>query len=221
MDKIEKPQSITNEEYRYLNSIRGLSKYFNSKKVGSCMLFGKSFFDTNSDVSYNNFFNKYMSYSKSEGLPTFKELAEDILSNKVVDIDKDKLVDYIEYRVISQTYNGIINEFILMDELNKIYSPEFKCEFSSDESDKKYAIDLILRNTKTQEPIIAVQVKPYSFLVGTNPSLMRDKHRIEEKHKQFFNLTNTPVMFYYYGKEDSLEEFFDRLSVIFLVKSIY
>lgn len=183
------------DENRLTNTFNKLNKYDTINLVwkrGLCKAsrtgHGSNLFDLLEPISHIDFFNKLIEYSTknintktiyNRGLTLeesfnlakeFKQSVEDL--NNSIQFNIEDYLDYIVYVNVIQTFDGHINEVMLVNYIKKYYYPD--AHKASGELDSKYGIDILYRNDTR-----GVQVKSINFFLGQKQSTINDRQNIK------------------------------------------
>lgn len=105
----------------------------------------------------------------------------------------------VKYRVMGETWNGVI-----MREKNTVetlyrYLPMLSFVKVDGEADYKYGIDYeVYQGTQL---VCAIQIKPLSYEKGSSPEILKAKHANKTKNELYMNEKGVPVH-YIYSKID-------------------
>lgn len=162
-------------------SVRGLC---NPYKTGH----GSTLFDKLNPISYEDFYNKLKSYAENNRhtLSVYERgLTQDELhtiacnfKNNVEKYDRnivftlENYIDYILYVNVIQTFDGHINEVMLVDYINKYWYKD--AHRVTGPLDSKYGIDILYRGDTR-----GIQVKSIKFFFGNKSSVVTDRKNIE------------------------------------------
>lgn len=161
------------------NTVRGLCK---ASKTGH----GSNLFNKLTPESYMDFYEKLINYANNNkntlsiydrGL-TLEDLYNVANEFKTAVEIKENInfplidyVDYIMYVNVIQTFDGHINEVMLVDYINKYWYKD--AHRVTGELDSKYGIDILYKNDTR-----GIQVKSIRFFYGDKSSLINDRNNI-------------------------------------------
>lgn len=176
---------MTKDERKLNNNIE-LNKHFNRNRVGSCMAILKEYKDSVDSSSYTEAgFRKYYYNRIKDKLPKLTETKEYIMSLGYEDYEASY---YIDLRLVKQTYKGLDMELRAFDYLKGLYSLH-NLRHATNQEDFNDFIDLVDESNN-----IVFQVKPISYKLGSNASLVRDRALHKERH----DILLSDVIFAYY-----------------------
>ena len=195
------------DENRLINTFNKLNKYDTINLVwkrGLCKAartgHGSNLFDLLEPESHIDFFNKLINYASqniktktiyNRGLTVeescnlaheFKHNVEELDAS--IKFPVEDYLDYIIYVNVIQTFDGHINEVMLVNYIKKYYYPDV--HKASGELDSKYGIDILYRNNTR-----GIQVKSINFFLGQKQSTINDRQNIKilkEEVKEKFDI---------------------------------
>jgi hypothetical protein len=176
----------------------------NDKIKGLCVAsksgHGSNLFDKLQPNSYKDFYLKLCDYAKQNKhtLPIYHRgiLYDELLNlanefkttveslNKSIIFNIKDYIDYIIYVNIIQTFDGHINEIMLVNYINNNWYKD--AHKVSGVLDSKYGIDILYRNDSR-----GIQVKNINFFLGKKQSNINDRLNIEplkDEVKNKFNI---------------------------------
>lgn len=119
------------------------------------------------------------------------EILYDEARRKNIDITLHECTAAVRYRIICQTWNGIvIRERNTIDRLKKAF-PSLRFVGTTGEQDHRYAVDYELY--QGSELICAIQIKPKSYL-GKAPYIQKAKQANQRKNNQYLSERGRPVI---------------------------
>lgn len=183
--------------------VKGLCK---ASKTGH----GSNLFDKLEPVSYLDFYTKLQTYAlqnehvlpiydRGLTLSEYHSLAIEFKTN-VEHIDKtlcftlDNYIDYIMYVNVIQTFDGHINEVMLVDYINQNWYKD--AHRVTGELDSKYGVDILYRNDTR-----GIQVKSLKFFFGNKASVINDRNDILPLKNTVKTLFNIDMKYAIYNRE--------------------
>jgi hypothetical protein len=185
--------NVVNVVWKGDNTIKGLCQ---ASKSGH----GSNLFDKLLPTSYYDFYNKLTLYANenynkltiyNRGL-TYNEVVE--LANEfktnvesldnTIQFEICDYIDYIYYVNVIQTFDGHINEIMLVDYINKYWYKDAHKAFG--ELDSKYGVDVLYNEDKK-----GIQVKSINFFLGNKQSVVNDRMNIKtlkDEVEKLFNI---------------------------------
>ena len=169
-----------------MDSSSQVNKAIYSSVVGKCMDILKSYLLNDSEPSLEGF---EFFYIRTKGI---KPLVKSINMVMAQGYSLDDATDYVRVRVFDDTWNGRIWEIRaknwLMDEYN------LDCRFATWQEDSKHCVDLVGDK-------FAIQVKPITYKIGNNPSLISDRRNHMNQHRKYESITGKRVGHIFYNKK--------------------
>lgn len=172
--------NIVNLIWKGADNYKGLCR---ASKTGH----GSTLFDKLEPESYYEFYTKLTQYALDnknklkvydrgltldELINVAKEFKAEVENNDNVSFSLEQYMDYITYVNVIQTYNGHINEVMLVKYMqNKGYIDAHK---ASGELDSRYGVDILYK-----EDTRGVQVKAITFFLGNKSSVVNDRLAIK------------------------------------------
>ena len=185
--------NIINLVWKGNNKVKGLCKASNTGH-------GSNLFDKLQPISYIDFYNKLSEYAiQNESTMTIydrgmtlKEVYNLAKNFKAIVEHHDKkirftllnYVDYIIYVNVIQTFDGHINEIMLVNYINQNWYKD--AHRVTGDLDSKYGVDILYRDDTR-----GIQVKSLNFFFGNKSSLINDRKAIlplKEEVKKTFNI---------------------------------
>lgn len=185
-------------------SVRGLC---NPYKTGH----GSTLFDKLLPLSYEDFYNKLCIYATEHqntlnvyerGLTLqetyriaseFKHNVEKL--NKNITFLIESYVDYIIYVNVIQTFDGHINEVMLVDYINKYWYKD--AHRVTGDLDSKYGIDILYRGDSR-----GIQVKSLKFFLGNKSSVITDRDNIKPLKDYVLQHFNIDMRYAIYDRKE-------------------
>jgi hypothetical protein len=191
--KIMNKNNVINLVWKGDNSIKGLCL---ASKSGH----GSNLFDKLQPTSYEDFYFKLNQYAlnNQHTLPIYDrglvfnelyDLAVEFktkveLLDKSISFKVEDYIDYIEYVNVIQTFDGHINEVMLVNYIKKSFYKD--AHKANGMLDSKYGIDILYRNDTR-----GIQVKSLNFFLGNKQSTVNDRNNIlplKDEVKEKFNI---------------------------------
>lgn len=192
--------------YREYNKDRALNSFFNSKRIGKCVKIYDDYYQAvRGDISMDGW-NEYC----------LKQIKRDTLVEAVnfmsakYKIDKSDAAEYVHFRIVGQTWNGMQYELRCINTLNE-YFPNLRFEKTSYEIDEQYCTDWEAYSDKL---LFGIQVKPESYIYMNSPYQQKAKENHEAQIESYKERFNVPHYFVYYsdGKMVHDQSLFDKIN---------
>lgn len=156
---------------------------------------GSTLFDKLEPESYQEFYSKLTEYALEnkdllkiydrgltldELIDVAKEFKNKVESRANLSFTLEQYMDYITYVNVIQTFNGHINEVMLVKYIqNKGY---FDAHKASGELDSRYGVDILYKNDTR-----GIQVKAITFFLGNKSSVVNDRLSIKPLKEEVMN----------------------------------
>jgi len=204
---------IPDNIYRKLNKDRGVNYHFRSDNVGKCSLLYDDFRRSGLKFTKKNW-EKY--YFKRQSKEPLIEASDYIKQKYKIDLVTAK--KYVHFRVIGQTWNGMINEENIIKELEKEYLNIYflKTEY---EKDEQYFTDWEAWHRKTL--LFGIQIKPISYSKMFTPYQLKAKENHKKQSDKYSKKYGVPhIIIYYENKKiHNKQSVLDRIDTIMFYKS--
>lgn len=180
------------DTYRLLNKDKELNHYFRSENVGKCVKLFDDYLSLGGKITKDGWVSHYFTVRSSDPLI---EVSEFIC--KKYDLNLKTAKHYVYYRVIGQTWNGMINEWNVIGELSKhLESVSFKkTDYLKDE---KYFTDWEGYSNDRDELLFGVQVKPLTYYTMNSEYQLRSKENHRKQREKYCDLYKVPHFMVYY-----------------------
>ena len=174
---------MTQQQLRTLNADQTIKKAFGSDVVGFMVGLLGDYIESNNEHSLEGFKSYYIDKKGTGGLTKAKTILMRAGYSETVS------KEYVIKRVFNDTFRGFDMELKAKNFLKEKYNID--TIHSTKQEDLKFSIDLISKDT-------AYQVKPHTYKIGTNPSLMEDKALHKKQQAAYTQLTGRHVTYIYY-----------------------
>lgn len=199
---------IPNSLYQKLKKNTKLSRMFWSSNVGKCSeLFDLFIRDDNYSFNDKEWVRYYFDVKG-------RDVLNDI-SNYIVHTHSCSLVDakkYVFHRVLGQTWNGMVKEIQLMEEL-KLDFPKIDFRKTTHDIDENYFTDW---EAYSETLLFGIQIKPISYKHMSSPFQLKSKELHQHQLKLYKHTFNVPhIIIYYQG-----DTFYDKEYVLNQINTI-
>jgi len=192
--------------YKEYNKDRSLNSFFSSKRIGKCVkIYDDYYQEVNGNITKEEWEKYCLSKIQRENLLQ----AVNFMTEKY-HIEKTDAAEYVHFRVVGQTWNGMQYELKCIKTLND-YFPNLRFEKTSYEIDEQYCTDWEAYSDKL---LFGIQVKPesYIYMNSVYQQKAKENHKAQiESYKERFNV---PHYFVYYadGKMVRDQSLFDKIN---------
>ena len=170
---------------KIMDSDVSIKSALSPKIVGYCIKLLEDYLSENNNATLKGFEEYYILKQGKDSLIK----ASKMINEKGYSLEDSK--KYVYIRVFKDTWNGKYWELKVKEELDL---KGVKTRFSTVEEDYNYCIDLV-------GDLFAFQVKPISYNIGTNKSLMMDKKRHRKAQLNYQNISGKVVCFAFYNNK--------------------
>lgn len=194
--------------YSKLKKDSKLSRMFWSSNVGKCSeLFDKFMFDDNYSFNEKEWVRYYFDNVDREILNKISYYIVDTQNSSLVDAKK-----YVFHRILGQTWNGMLKEIELIDQL-KVEFPQIKFNKTSHDIDENYFTDW---EAYSENLLFGIQIKPISYKHMASPFQLKSKEHHNKQLELYKKTFNVPHIIIYY--EDN--NFYDKQYVLNQINTI-
>lgn len=179
------------KDYSLLNKDRELNRYFSADNVGKCVeLFDEFFFDTTHDFTREGWEEFY--FSKMD-IRKLRNIA--VVINQKHSIDYETAKQYVFYRVIGQTWNGMMEEMNVIKDIQTEF-PNLDFKKTPYKIDNEYFTDW--EGYSAELLTIGFQIKPFTYNLMSSPYQLRAKENHEAQRQKYMDEFKVPHMILYY-----------------------
>lgn len=186
MEKVRYATPIDEYLYREFNKDKTLNSFFKPSRVGKCMqLIDEYYLAVDGEVTQSGWEHYYLERANNKNLSE----ASNFVKEKYK-IDLDTATEYVFYRVIGQTWNGMMNELECIRELSD-YFKNLDFVKAPYELDEEYCTDW--QGFSNGKLLFGIQIKPLSYKMMSSPYQMQAKeyHKKQvEKYKERFGVAH-------------------------------
>ena len=195
------PQTL----YRKLNKDRSVNYHFKSDNVGKCA----ELFDKFMEVGVLTKKNWELFYFGCQSKEPLQKAAEFISDKYNIDIVLAK--KYVRFRVLGQTWNGMMTELRIIDELQDELNLDFRK--TPYEIDEQYFTDWEAYQGKL---LFGIQIKPISYKMMSTPYQLKAKENHNKQRDEYKARFKVPHIIIYYkdGKIYDKERVLDQINTI-------
>jgi hypothetical protein len=193
---------IPTDIYQKINGDRGIGQLMNPEKMGMCMELITNYLTDESKPTKKGWEDYYFTKQSKEPLID----ATRYLIEKL-NIDEDNAKHYIYHRIIGQTWNGMVSEFKVIEQL-QVEFPTVEFKKTDFKKDNELFTDWE-GFSKSGELLFGVQVKPITYYYMSQPHQLKVKETHEGMVNEYMNMCNVPHYMVYYdnGTNEVLFQF--------------
>ena len=203
--------------YRKLNKDRQVNYHFRSDNVGQCSKLFDAFMSSKYKVSKKNWQKFYFEKQDKKPLAEASKFIADKHKIDIVDAKK-----YVLFRVVGQTWNGMVREMNIVKELEQEFNNILFLK-SDYEKDEQYFTDWEAFDNRSKL-LFGIQIKPISYQKMNTPYQLKAKENHNRQKLEYMQKYDTQhIMVYYDGdkihdKERLLDEIDTMLFMQLLTK---
>jgi hypothetical protein len=190
--------NIDKKKFSLLNKSKKISWLFRSTNVGKCAKIFDEYYKSTLDITPSGWF---LFYKSVMGIEILKEVSEKIMELEGLDIDT--CFNYTKFRVLGQTWNGMLNEIDLINVLRKEF-PNIEFRKTDYDLDENYFTDWELYSNG--KLILGLQIKPITYMLMNTPYQMQAKLNHEEQMKRYRDKYRVPHFLIYYENNSIYEK---------------
>ena len=184
--------------YREYNKDRRLNSFFSPNNIGKCVkIFDDYFQAVKGDINKDGWEEYCISKIRRESLLN----AVDFMAAKYK-IDKVDAAEYVHFRVIGQTWNGMMYEIKCINTLQE-YFPNLTFRKTPFEIDDQYCTDWEAYSDKL---LFGIQIKPESYIYMNSPYQNKAKERHQEQVEKYKEKFKVPHYFVYYADGKMIQD---------------
>lgn len=204
---------VPNDIYRKINKDRQVNKYFRSDNVGKCAEIFDDFFKQGPRINRKNWEKYY--FQKRDKTPLIE--ASEFIADKY-EIDLQIAKKYVHYRVIGQTWNGMITEINIVNEMEKYFRTItfLKADY---EKDEQYFTDWEAYNMQRGKTLLfGIQIKPISYQKMNSPYQLKAKENHNRQAEEYTKKFKVPhfVVYYEDRKIHNPQDLFNKIDTVLL-----
>ena len=188
--------AIPSEIYQKINGDRGIGEQMDPKKMGMCMELISDYLSQEPNPTKKGWEDYYFSIQPKEPLIE----ASNYLINEL-GIDQTNAKRYVYFRIIGQTWNGMVNEFRVIEQLQEKF-PTIEFKKTDFKKDNELFTDWE-GFTNSGELLFGIQVKPITYYFMGQDWQLKVKESHKGKIQTYENLYHVPHYMVYYDPDSS------------------
>ena len=182
--------SIKKDVYSSLNKNKKIVHLFRSSNVGKCAKLFDDYFQQTTEINAKDWFLYYKSIM---GIEIIKEVSEKI--KEITELDLDICYNYSKFRILCQTWNGMLNEIDVINELKSEF-PNVEFKKAPYELDENYFTDWEAYSKGTL--FLGIQIKPITYKLMSTPYQQHAKLNHDVQRKKYIEEFKVPHFLIYY-----------------------
>jgi hypothetical protein len=200
--------NIDKKKFSLLNKSKKISWLFRSTNVGKCAKIFDDYYRSTSEITPSGWF---LFYKSVMGIEVLQQVAEKIMELEGFDIDT--CYNYTKFRVLGQTWNGMLNEIDLINILKQEfpYIDFIKADYDLDEN---YFTDWEAYSNR--KLILGLQIKPITYMYMNTPYQNQAKLNHEQQMKRYKDKFKVPHFLIYYENNTiyEKEKVLDKINIL-------
>lgn len=200
--------SLSKETYSALNKDKRISYLFRSSYAGKCAKIFDDYYKSTNELIPAGW---YIFYESVMGITVLKEI-----SNKIVELtnlSEAECFEYTKFRILGQTWNGMLNEISLIEELKQEF-PNIDFKKADYNLDENYFTDWqAFSNNKL---FLGLQIKPITYAYMNTPYQNQAKLNHERQRTNYKEKFKVPhfLIFYENGKLYEKQKVLNQINIL-------
>lgn len=197
-------------KFSLLNKDKKISWLFRSSEVGKCAKIFDDYYNSEQTLTPKGWF---LFYKSVMGVDILKEVSNKIM--EITKLDEDTCFEYTKFRVLGQTWNGMLNEIDLINELKQEF-PNIEFKKANYNLDENYFTDWeAYTNGKL---FLGLQIKPITYQYMNTPYQNQAKlnHELQrQKYKDEFKVPHF-LLYYENNKLHDKQKVIDKINTLLI-----
>ena len=200
--------SLSKDEFSKLNKDKKISYLFRSSSVGKCAKIFDDYYKSTIELKPAEW---YRFYESVMGITILKEVTNKLI--ELTNLNEAVCYDYVKFRVLGQTWNGMLNEINLIEELKQEFpNIDFKkADYNLDENYftdwEAYSNDILF---------LGLQIKPITYKYMNTPYQNQAKLNHEMQRTNYKEKFKVPHFLIYYenGKLYEKQKVLNQINIL-------
>ena len=184
---------LSKEAFSKLNKDKKISYLFRSSNVGKCAKIFDDYYKSTIELNPKDW---YLFYESIMGIDILKDVSNKI--NEITNLSKVVCFDYVKFRVLGQTWNGMLNEINLISELKDEF-PNIDFKKADYDLDENYFTDWELYSN--DKLLLGLQIKPITYSYMNTPYQNQAKLNHERQRTNYKEKFKVPHFLIYYEND--------------------
>jgi len=185
--------SLNKEAYSKLNKDKKISYLFRSSNVGKCAKIFDDYYKSTIELKPEHW---YLFYESTMGVDILKEVSKKV--SEISNLSLDVCFDYVKFRVLGQTWNGMLNEINLILELKDGF-PNIDFKKADYDLDENYFTDW--QAYSNNKLFLGLQIKPITYMYMNTPYQNQAKLNHERQRTNYKEKFKVPHFLIYYEND--------------------
>jgi hypothetical protein len=200
--------SLSKDEFSKLNKDKKISYLFRSSSVGKCAKIFDDYYKSTIELKPAEW---YRFYESVMGITILKEVTNKLI--ELTNLSEAVCYDYVKFRVLGQTWNGMLNEINLIEELKQEF-PNIDFKKADYNLDENYFTDWeAYSNGKL---FLGLQIKPITYMYMNTPYQNQAKLNHERQRTNYKEKFKVPHFLIYYenGKLYEKQNVLNQINIL-------
>jgi len=200
--------SLNKNEFSKLNKDKKISYLFRSSNVGKCAKIFDDYYKSTIELKPAEW---YRFYESVMGITILKEVTNKLI--ELTNLSEDVCYDYTKFRVLGQTWNGMLNEINLIEELKQEF-PNIDFKKADYDLDENYFTDWEAYSNDTL--FLGLQIKPITYKYMNTPYQNKAKLNHERQRTNYKEKFKVPHFLIYYenGKLYEKQKVLNQINIL-------
>jgi hypothetical protein len=200
--------SLSKDEFSKLNKDKKISYLFRSSSVGKCAKIFDDYYKSTIELKPAEW---YRFYESVMGITILKEVTNKLI--ELTNLSEAVCYDYVKFRVLGQTWNGMLNEINLIEELKQEF-PNIDFKKADYDLDENYFTDWQAYSNDTL--FLGLQIKPITYMYMNTPYQNQAKLNHERQRTNYKEKFKVPHFLIYYenGKLYEKQKVLNQINIL-------
>lgn len=200
--------SLNNDVFSKLNKDKKISALFRSSQVGKCAKIFDDYYKSTIELKPAEW---YLFYESVMGITILKDTANKLI--ELTNLSEDICFDYVKFRVLGQTWNGMLNEINLIYELKDEF-PNIDFKKADYDLDENYFTDW--EAYSNDKLFLGLQIKPITYMYMNTPYQNQAKLNHERQRTNYKEKFKVPHFLIYYenGKLYEKQKIINQINIL-------
>jgi hypothetical protein len=200
--------SLSKDEFSKLNKDKKISYLFRSSSVGKCAKIFDDYYKSTIELKPAEW---YRFYESVMGITILKEVTNKLI--ELTNLSEAVCYDYVKFRVLGQTWNGMLNEINLIEELKQEF-PNIDFKKADYDLDENYFTDWEAYSNGTL--FLGLQIKPITYMYMNTPYQNQAKLNHERQRTNYKEKFKVPHFLIYYenGKLYEKQKVLNQINIL-------
>jgi hypothetical protein len=200
--------SLSKDEFSKLNKDKKISYLFRSSSVGKCAKIFDDYYKSTIELKPAEW---YRFYESVMGITILKEVTNKLI--ELTNLSEAVCYGYVKFRVLGQTWNGMLNEINLIEELKQEF-PNIDFKKADYDLDENYFTDW--QAYSNDKLFLGLQIKPITYMYMNTPYQNQAKLNHERQRTNYKEKFKVPHFLIYYdnGKLYEKQKVLNQINIL-------